>query len=81
MENLLFVSGEEGDWSGMYLNGVLVKEGHKITKYDVVDALKHYNGDLGDGYGDYTINQDYLKDNGLPLYFKDINKEMISQNT
>ncbi len=81
IENLLFVVGEEGDWEVMYLDGVLVKEGHIISKYDALDALKDYKGDLGDSFGEYTVNQEYLEDNGLPKHFGDIDKEMISQNT
>lgn len=81
IERLLFVVGEEGDWEGMYLDGVLVKEGHIISKHDALDALKDYKGDLGDSYGEYTVKQEYLEGNGLPIHFEDIDKEMISQNT
>lgn len=81
MEKLLFVVGEEGDWEGMYLEGVLIVEGHIISKYDALDALKEYKGDLDGSYGEYTINQEHLEENGLPKHFKDIDKTMISKNT
>ena len=77
MEKLLFVTGEEGDWEGLYLEGKLVKEGHELTKYDVLDALKTFDYDFGDEYGSYTINQEYLEDIGLPIYFKNIDKDMF----
>ena len=81
MENLLFVTGEEGDWEGLYVKGKLVKEGHELTKYDVLDALKEYNFDLGFEYGEYTINQEYLDDYGLSIYFKKIDESMLTKNT
>ncbi|KOS61568.1 hypothetical protein FJQ98_15905 [Lysinibacillus agricola] len=78
MEQFIIVSGEVGDWEGLYFKGKLFKESHRITTYDIMNLLKDHYKELDGTFGKYTINQDYLETNGLlPSNFKDINKNML----
>lgn len=36
------VSCECGDWSGMYVNGILEYEGHQIYKRDYIDLIRNH---------------------------------------
>jgi hypothetical protein len=39
MPHIVFVSGEEGDWEGVYIDGALVAEGHSVDAAAVGKAL------------------------------------------
>ena len=54
------------DWTGMYVDGVLVTEGHSIPYWDIVKAL-------GFEYKSVTADEEYLEEYGcMPDDLKDI---------
>jgi len=52
-----FIHSDTGDWTGMYIDGKLAIEGHKVTAKDVLDAL-------GYKYTQECHYEDYFEDNG-----------------
>lgn len=39
IEKIHIVRSEEGDWEGLYINGILMCEGHSLSIYDIFKAL------------------------------------------
>lgn len=40
--NVRFLKSESGDWIGMYINGNLVREGHSLSEFDVLEEMKPF---------------------------------------
>jgi hypothetical protein len=66
------------DWEGIYINGKLDYEGHRIHNGVWIDLIKKY-GAFSQKVESYWVSEDYLHDRGnLPDKFEDIPKEMLS---
>lgn len=37
--NILHIRSDQGDWEGLYVNGILVLEGHSLATADVLKAV------------------------------------------
>ena len=49
MKDIVVVGSPDGDWEGVYVDGRLVFEGHSITWWHMLDALKiNYTTDDAD---------------------------------
>lgn len=63
------VRSDEGDWEGLYVDGVLVTEGHEVTATDVIDYLvmntEHEKGRA-------VVWESSVTDCVLPKYLKDL---------
>ncbi len=53
---VLIVSNED-DWEGIYINGRLASEGHRMSAHDILDTLKGY---LLVGYEFRTCDREWL---------------------
>lgn len=58
------VSSEEGDWHGLYINGVLAYEGHDIPVHRVISGINQF---LPLDYTETWISQEEAEA-GLPRY-------------
>ena len=80
--NVTYVIGE--DWEGIYINNVLVNEGHKIRFNDGFEIIcEHINKvERVDNiqFSTYDIDQDWLEDKGsLPEKFEDIPNDLLEE--
>ena len=55
------IVSNDDDWEGIYINGKLAAEGHRISLHDVLDALK---GNILTDFEFRTCNRDWLYDQG-----------------
>lgn len=61
---IVFVEGD--DWEGVYGDGKLLAEGHRLNKRDVLDAL-------GIEYEELNADKQWLEDSGrLPTWIEDV---------
>lgn len=72
------------DWSGLYINNILVDECHNIPFRDGFTAIcKHINEvESVDNiqFTTYGINQGWMEDNGsLPKNFEDIPSDLLDE--
>lgn len=66
--NVVFVNGD--DWTGMYIDGVLVEEGHSISPYRAIEAV--ICKEVTSLYR-VEANNEWLQEVGnLPKYLKDV---------
>jgi hypothetical protein len=64
MSDITIVKGD--DWHGLYKDGTLLVEGHKLTYEDIADAL-------GVKITEKECDQEWLEDNGnLPKKLSDV---------
>lgn len=74
MSILTYISSEDGDWCGIYIDDKLYTEGHSITVHDWLDLLRNHN--ISMTYT-YEVNGEWLEMCGsFPAEFKDIPEEM-----
>lgn len=63
---IVIVGSPDGDWEGLYLNGRLVFEGHSITWWQMLEALKIE-------YQTLEADQDWFYQRGnLPKFLEDV---------
>lgn len=63
-KNITFVNSEDGDWVGIYIDGVLARENHSYDADDMLDIL-------GIDYNSHSVN---MEDGGrLPTKLEDLN--------
>lgn len=55
------IVSNDDDWSGLYINGRLITEGHRISLHDALDALK---GKTLEDYEFRTCDRRWLFDHG-----------------
>jgi hypothetical protein len=73
---LIIVSTD--DWEGIYLDGELIYEDHRIHNYVWIELIKEH-GAFSKEVENYWVDEDYMCDFGnFPNRFKDIPKEMLS---
>lgn len=61
------------DWQGIYVNGKLVDETHRLRLSDILSIL-------GVDYDDISVDQDWMESHGhLPKDFRDIPEEVITR--
>jgi len=70
------------DWEAIYINNNKVDEGHKIEIKDVCDSLEYLIESRGVTINkikgeNYYLNEEYVEDNGFPLKFNEIPKDMF----
>ena len=76
--SLIIVDCEGGDWSGLYVNGVLETEGHNLYTRDWIELIHKYKNFSG-GIKRYDVNDKYMANLGnLPSKFNEIPKEFLS---
>lgn len=75
MNRLTFVNGD--DWQGLYLNGILMYEGHSIPSYAYGDIINETVGGIQE-YIALEVDYDWMTHNGvLPGYLSDIPDEVM----
>ncbi|MBM7598232.1 hypothetical protein JOC34_000589 [Virgibacillus halotolerans] len=73
-KTITVVTGD--DWSGVYIDGLLDREGHSIDCSDMLEIIDSYK--CFKNVADYEIDLEYLEDLGsLPYKFEDIPKEKL----
>lgn len=82
MLDVKYVVGE--DWEGIYVNNVLVDEGHKIRFKDGFETICKYINEVESvdsiEFSTYDIDQDWLEDEGgLPEKFEDIPSKLLEE--
>lgn len=66
------VHSEEGDWTGLYRDGELLVQDHRLTVEDVLEALE-INFAV-----EQVLSQEYLNDAGrLPVKYSEIPKDVF----
>lgn len=71
------VNFDSGDWEGIYVNGMLEYEGHRIPTHVLLGIMTKYQA-FDDEYDSYwIIDSDDLDIGGLPYNFEDIPKEWL----
>lgn len=71
------------DWEGLYVDGTLCTESHRIDLEDILECVKHKVDTLDDGitafeYAITYINQEWMEEMGsLPQLIEDIPDEAI----
>jgi hypothetical protein len=66
MNKKITIVTNEDDWEGLYIDGKIVVQNHKLSAEDVLDALGFHAGSV-------TCDQDWLLDVGyLPSDLKDV---------
>ena len=78
MSNKIVITNSEcGDWSGIYVNGILFYEGHSIDNSVWIDVIKRYKVFSGEIHS-YWIADEWLENRGnFPDKFNDIQKEFL----
>jgi hypothetical protein len=66
---VVLVGCEAGDWEGIYVDGTLAREGHKLEVWDVLEALG-----LSDKVESKDCTDENMEDMGwsLPAKLKDL---------
>ena len=68
--NMVLVSDYQGDWEGLYINGELEMESHRITADDILclfaDALFHFK------YRTREVKMDPYEFSSLPQKYSDL---------
>lgn len=78
MDAIVFVANDLGDWEGLYLNGELFSEGHRIDEADWRDLLLHLGVEVDFVYG---VPMGDLNWGRLPTDIKDVRDTMSSKGT
>lgn len=83
MLDVKYVIGE--DWEGIYIQGLLRDEGHKIRFKDGFAFVCDYINQIGNvdhiEFSTYSIEQEWLENEGsLPEYFSDIPCDVIEKD-
>lgn len=74
MALVTFVSGDDGDWIGMYYDGRLVEEGHSIPGYRVAERLINAHVESVE---QFEVDQEWLEaEMNLPPNLGDIPQEV-----
>lgn len=75
--NVIYCVGEKGDWEGLYINGVLKTEGHRLALSIILGLLV---GRILTSYNEYVIDQEWLEGEAggsLPTKFSAIPSEYL----
>ena len=84
MLDIKYVEGD--DWAGLYINGNLKCEGHRIRINEGIETIRDYVNDFSVNlnlinFTSYEVDQDWLEDRGdLPSKFNGIPKGMLEEN-
>jgi len=67
-----FILADGDDWQGLYFNGVLVTEGHEVTKKELVEALDYRLSD-NFSYDEKEVDSAWLANEGsLPRHIDNV---------
>lgn len=82
MIRIYLVSGD--DWEGLYINGKLEKEGHRIDFSNGMKVIAEYiNNEMSASeikFMNYYVNQEWLEDEGsFPENFRDIPSDKFEE--
>lgn len=56
--DVLLLSSQEGDWEGLYVNGEIVDQGHRIDRDDFLELAEKYNFKSSDVRKKELTNED-----------------------
>lgn len=82
MKNMVINIVIADDWQGLYVNGILKFEAHRVDADIVLEAVKREVTDC-DGINNFKyaislVDQNWMEEQGsLPEYIKDIPEEII----
>jgi hypothetical protein len=67
MKDIVIAKSGDGDWAGIYVDGVLYKEDHSLTPYDVLNIL-------GISYRGVTLSNERIECEGgrFPTSLQDL---------
>ncbi|MEX0597808.1 MAG: hypothetical protein WD512_15050 [Candidatus Paceibacterota bacterium] len=66
MHKLTYVTTEEGDWEGIYVDDKLSQEGHRLSAEDYLDVVTTYNNFTND-YEHIGLSDDQMESLGFSL--------------
>ncbi|TCJ00008.1 hypothetical protein [Cytobacillus praedii] len=66
--SLTLVRSDDGDWEGLYVDGILDIEGHSLSNYDWIDLITRHNYIVS--IEQFYINGELLEEIGASFPYK-----------